>query len=215
MPKRALVNHRPWLLASITAAVAFYFLSDSHLGGIWLMLIKGAAVACLAAYALHRGVGHNATILTIALALSAIGDMGMELSMEAGGTLFFLSHLAAITLYLQNLRKHPTFSQKALAVTLLIGTPFLSWQLSHDMQVALYGLALGGMAATAWMSRFTRYRVGIGAVLFVVSDLLIFSRLGPFDLGVLPDLLIWPVYYSAQFLIATGVVQTLRRDHEA
>jgi len=215
MPKSALAKHRPWLLASIAVAVAFYFLRDSHLGGLWLMLIKGAAVACLAAYAIHRGVGRNAVILTIALALSALGDMGMELSMEAGGTLFFLSHLAAITLYLQNLRENPTISQKALAVTLLIGTPYLCWQLSHDMQVALYGLALGGMASTAWMSRFTRYRVGIGAVLFVVSDWLIFSRLGPFDLGVLPDLLIWPVYYSAQFLIATGVVQTLRRDHKA
>lgn len=215
MPKRALANHRPWLLASIIAAVAYYFLRDSHLGGLWLMLVKGAAVACLAAYALHRGVGRSALILAIAMALSALGDMGMELSMEAGGTLFFLSHLAAITLYLKNLRKHPTFSQKALAVTLLLGTPYLCWQLSHDGPVALYGLALGGMAAAAWMSRFTRYRVGIGAVLFVLSDLLIFSRMGPFDLGVLPDLLIWPVYYSAQFLIATGVVQTLRRDHKA
>lgn len=215
MPKRALVNHRPWLLASIAAAVAFYFLRDSQLGGLWLMLIKGGAVGCLAAYAVHRGVGRSAIILTIALALSALGDMGMELSMEAGGTLFFLSHLTAITLYLQNPRKHPSFSQKALAVTLLIGTPYLCWQLSHDVQVALYGLTLGGMAATAWMSRFTRYRVGIGAVLFIASDLLIFSQLGPFDMGILPDLLIWPVYYSAQFLIATGVVQTLRRDHKA
>lgn len=215
MPKRALAKHRPWLLASIAAAVAFYFLRDSHLGGLWLMLIKGAAVACLAAYAIHRGAGRSAVILFIVLGLSALGDIGMELTMEAGGILFFLSHLAATTLYLQNLRKHPTFSQKALAVSLLIGTPFLCWQLSHDLQVGLYGLALGGMASTAWMSRFTRYRVGTGAVLFVVSDLLIFSRMGPFDLGVLPDLLIWPIYYSAQFLIATGVVQTLRRDHKA
>ena len=50
-----------------------------------------------------------------------------------------------------------------------------------------------------------------GALLFVVSDWLIFSRLGPYDLAPLPDLLVWPTYYVGQFLIATGVVQTLRR----
>ena len=54
------------------------------------------------------------------------------------------------------------------------------------------------MAAAAWYSRFPRYRVGTGAVLFVVSDWLIFSRFGSFDLGVLPDLLIWPFYYVGQ-----------------
>ena len=67
------------------------------------------------------------------------------------------------------------------------------------------------MAATAWLSRFGRYRVGTGAVLFVVSDWLIFSRMGAIDLAPLPDLLIWPLYYFGQFLIATGVVQALRR----
>ena len=32
-----------------------------------------------------------------------------------------------------------------------------------------------------------------------------------YDLAPLPDLLVWPTYYVGQFLIATGVVQTLRR----
>jgi uncharacterized membrane protein YhhN len=44
--------------------------------------------------------------------------------------------------------------------------------------VALYSLGLSLMAATAWTSRFHRFRVGIGAVMFVVSDLLIFARAG-------------------------------------
>ena len=65
------------------------------------------------------------------------------------------------------------------------------------------------------MSRFPRYRVGLGAVLFIISDWLIFSRFGAFDLAPLPDALIWPTYYAAQFMIATGVVQTLRAEAEA
>ena len=76
--------------------------------------------------------------------------------------------------------------------------------------MAVYALALGGMAAAAWSSSFPRYRVGLGAVLFVVSDLLIFARLGPLESSAIPGLLIWPLYYFGQFLICTGVISTLR-----
>lgn len=212
MPKRALMEHRPWLLASIAAAIAFYVLRDEAVGGVQLILVKGAAVACLAAYALHRGRGLDALMIGGVMALSSLGDMAMELSTEVGGTIFFASHLAAISLYLRHPRHHATASQKSLAVALLLGTPAISWMLSNEWAVGLYGLALGGMAATAWMSRFPRYRVGVGAILFVVSDWLIFSQLGPIDLGSIPDRLIWPIYFSGQFLIATGVTQVLRHE---
>ena len=49
-------------------------------------------------------------------------------------------------------------------------------------------------------------------MLFVVSDWLIFARLGPIDLAPLPDLLIWPLYYAGQVMIATGIVQCLRGE---
>jgi len=68
------------------------------------------------------------------------------------------------------------------------------------------------MAALAWTSRFPRYRVGLGAVLFVVSDLLIFSRFGPLAGSGVPDLMVWPTYFAAQALIAWGVVQVLSSD---
>jgi uncharacterized membrane protein YhhN len=66
------------------------------------------------------------------------------------------------------------------------------------------------MAAAAWTSSFPRYRVGLGAVLFVASDLLIFARMGPLAASALPGLLVWPLYYFGQVLIATGVVGELR-----
>ena len=204
----------------MVAAVAFYFLREDSLaglrpiGGTWLILLKGAAVGCLALYALRRSHATDARILAAVLALSALGDMAIELWLEAGGALFFASHLAALSLYLRNLRPNPTASQKALAVTLLIVTPLACWQISGSAQVGLYGLALGGMAATAWMSRFPRYRVGMGAVLFVFSDLLIFANAGPLQGSAIPGVLIWPLYFLGQFLIAIGVIQTLRRDHK-
>ena len=99
-----------------------------------------------------------------------------------------------------------------IGVGLLIGTPLVSFLLSGAVEVALYGAFLGAMASAAWMSHYPRYRVGTGAVLFVVSDWLIFSRMGPIDLAPLPDLLIWPLYYTGQVMIATGIVQCLRGE---
>ena len=97
--------------------------------------------------------------------------------------------------------------------------------LSYD--VLIIGAGPAGCSAAAVLAekghrvlilereKFPRYRVGLGAVLFVVSDWLIFSRMGPFDLGVLPDILIWPLYFAAQLMIATGVVQVLRGETPA
>ena len=213
MPNRALVEHRPWLLVSITAAFAFYFLQDNAIGGVWLILFKGSAVAALAIYALRRSGHPDARLLVAVMLFCALGDMGIELSFEVGGLFFFLAHLIAMSLYLKNGREVSTASQKALAVVLLVGTPAIAYLLSNDWQIALYGLSLGGMAATAWMSRFPRYRVGIGAVFFVISDWLIFAQLGQLEGNPISTWLIWPTYFLGQFLIATGVVQTLRGEH--
>lgn len=215
MPKRALIEHRPWLLASIAAAIGYYFLRDTALGGIQLMALKGAGVALLAAYALRRAGGQDGRLLAAALGLGALGDVLIELDLLYGGAAFFVAHIAAIALYLRNPRAEPSRSQKAAGIALLGMTPVLCWLLSGSLQIGLYGLALGGMAAAAWLSRFPRYRVGVGAVLFVISDLLIFSEGGAIDLRAVGDILIWPLYYIGQFLIATGVVQALRSERLA
>ena len=213
MSKHALIEHRPWLLASIAAAVAFYFLRDSELlAGVQSMLLKGAGVALLAVYAWRRGVGQDGLLLTTYLAFGALGDMLIEIETLYGGIAFFAGHIAAIALFLRNRREDWTGSQKAFAGVLLLTTPVICWLLSNSPQIGLYGAGLGAMAATAWLSRFSRYQVGIGAVLFVISDFLIFSEMGPVDLAPVPGLLIWPLYYLGQFLIATGVVQALLND---
>lgn len=215
MPKRALVQHRPWLLLSIAGAVAYYFLRSEPWGEAELMVLKGIGVSALAIYAWQRHPGDDAKLLALVMALSAAGDMLIEVSLSYGGAAFLLAHSAAMALYLRNPRDARTASQKGVAVTLLLVTPLMCWLLSRDIAVAIYGFALGGMAASAWMSRFSRYRVGLGAILFVISDWLIFAGLGPLGAPGLSALLVWPVYYIGQFLIATGVMQTLRKELEA
>ena len=214
MPKRALVDHRPWLLLSIVSAVAYYFLTDNPLGGTWLILLKGGACMALAVYAWQRHDSTDAKLIALYLLLCSLADMALELWFEIGGALFFAAHLAAISLYLRNRRIHLAPSQRILAALLLVATPLICWLLSSSPAVGLYGLALGGMAAGAWASRFPRYRVGAGAVLFVISDFLIFARMGG-NLEGVADLLVWPIYFSAQFLIATGVIRTLRGELKA
>jgi uncharacterized membrane protein YhhN len=217
MAKQALIEQRPWLLASIVAATAYFFLKDNPIGeGTWGILLKGAGVALLALYALlrvpHDRRGIDGALLVLALALAALGDMTIELYFTAGGALFAAAHCVAVALYLRNRHPRPSPVQTLTGVGLLIGTPLVSFLLSGQAQIALYAGFLGAMVAAAWMSHYPRYRVGTGAVLFVVSDWLIFSRMGAYDLAPLPDLLIWPLYYAGQVMIATGIVQCLRGE---
>jgi len=217
MAKQALIEQRPWLLASITAATAYYFLSDNPVfEGTWGLLAKGASVGLLAVYALlrvpHGRRGIDGLLLVLALALASAGDMAIELYFEVGGAFFAAAHCVAVALYLRNRHARPSPTQKLTGAALLIATPLVSYVLSGAAEIALYAAFLGAMAAAAWMSHYPRYRVGTGAVLFVISDWLIFSRLGPHDLAPLPDLLIWPLYCIGQVMIATGIVQCLRGE---
>lgn len=217
MAKQALIEQRPWLLASIAAAVAFYVLRDNPIGeGTWGLLAKGASVGLLAVYALvrvpHGKRGLDGLLLVIALVLAAAGDVAIELDFVTGGAFFAAAHSVAAALYLRNRHPRPSPTQKVIGLALLIGTPLVSYVLSGEAQIAIYASFLALMAATAWMSHYPRYRVGTGAVLFVLSDWLIFATLGTYELAPLPDLLVWPLYYAGQVMIATGIVQCLRGE---
>jgi uncharacterized membrane protein YhhN len=144
------------------------------------------------------------------MAFGALGDVLIEFKLEAGAVAFLVGHLIAIRLYWQHLRVSLVASQRAAALALLVLTPLVSFLLGGAM-VAIYALGLGAMSASAWLSTFSRYRVGLGAVLFVASDLLIFAQTGVLADSALPGLLIWPLYYFGQFLICVGVVGELRR----
>ena len=215
MPRRALIERRPWLLASLVFGISYVFVKDAALPGLLLTSWKGAGVALLAIYALQSVPGPDGRLIAAVMALGALGDVLIELDTAAGGAAFFAAHAVAIWLYARHRRAVVTGSQKLAAVALLIATPIISYLLPADraaaLPVALYALALGGMAGMAWTSAFPRYRVGIGALLFVASDLLIFAEMGPLAASAIPSLAIWPLYYFGQFLICTGVVGRLRK----
>lgn len=209
-----------WLFGTAVLAGASYSLTAWGLvdAGAWQAVWKTSGVALLAAWAASRARNTDGWLIAGALALGALGDLLLEIvqGFTAGGAAFAAGHAVAIVLYLRNRRASPSSSQRLLGYVLAPATVGISALLAapagQALPVGAYAAFLGVMAATAWTSRFPRYRVGIGAVLFVASDLLIFSRFGVMKDSFVPSLLIWPTYFAAQALIAWGVVQALSSD---
>jgi uncharacterized membrane protein YhhN len=205
---------RAIIATSLVAALGFYLLRTPAPMAAWLIALKGAGVGLLAMLALSAGSGRDARMLASVMAVGALGDVLIETDLIAGAAAFLIGHLLAGMFYFSHRRAKLTGSQKLLALVILIAVPCAGWNLPADRAMApvtlIYALALGAMAALAWTSRFSRYSVGIGAVLFVLSDLLIFARGGPLAASPLPHLLIWPLYYAGQLLICLGVLRGLQ-----
>ena len=215
--KRAIIDSRPYLLLSLLFGISYFFLfvlGDPELPDPLKMLWKGAGVGFLAIYALRRLQGFEGRLIAIIMAFGALGDMLFELDLILGAVAFLIGHCFAIALYLSHRRPAMAFSQKLFAIILVPVTVFVAWSLPFDRTAApgfaVYTVFLAVMAAAAWTSEFPRYRVGVGALFFVVSDLFIFSRSGFLQNSAIPDWTIWPFYYFGQFLITTGAVRALR-----
>ena len=215
MSRRALAQKRPLIALSIAAALAFYYLHGGELGEAYLIPLKGCAVGLLALYAWMRHESPDARLLAWALGAAALGDMGMEVNVQIGGLLFFLFHVLAMGVFLKHRRGPLKGADSWICGMLVVVTPVAAWLLPYDraaaVQVGLYGLALGGMAASAWASTFPRAQVGAGAMLFVVSDLLIFAGMGPLSGSEVREYLVWPIYYLGVLLITSGVLVSLHK----
>ena len=202
------------LIASIMAGVSYVAAWDQGLPQAVELTWKGLGVALLAVYAALNARSLDGWLLVAVMAFGALGDVLLGAAgLTVGAIAFLAGHLLAITLYLRNRRPSPTRSQMALAIVLVPAVVIIAFLLPADRAgapgVALYSLGLALMAATAWISRFPRYRVGIGALMFVASDLLIFGRDGPWPDNFATGLGVWGLYYFGQLLICVGVVGSI------
>ena len=177
---------------------------------------KGSGVGLLAVYAALKARSLDGWLICAVMAFGAAGDVLLGAAgMTVGAAAFLLGHLIAIWLYAKNPRPATTLSQRILPIVLVPATVAIAWLLPADRAgagpVALYALGLAAMAAFAWLSRFPRYRVGIGALMFVVSDLLIFARSGPLEGQAWVGYGVWILYFGGQLLIVLGVTRTLEK----
>ncbi len=186
------------------------------LAGPLIVVWKGASVALLALWCAMQARSRDGWLVAAVMVFGALGDVLLETAgMTAGAAAFVAGHLLAMLLYFRNWRSRLTFSQRLLAALVVPLSVFIAASLVSPediIPIAVYAFFVGGMAASAWTSRFSRYRVGLGAMMFLVSDLLIFAKMGALAASPVPGLLIWPLYFCGQVLIALGVVRTLAGD---
>jgi uncharacterized membrane protein YhhN len=202
------------LAAALAAGVSFLFAGnleiDPGLGIVW----KGAGVGLLAGWAAQRAEDADGWLLALVMLFGAIGDVLLETSgLIVGAVAFLVGHLLAIRLYLKNRRAfgRPELLVAAVFVIVTVGAAMaLTPDPPMRAGVALYTTGLATMAACAWLSRFPIW-TALGALMFVVSDLLIFARAGVLEGQAWPSLAIWILYFGGQALIAVSVGLALAR----
>lgn len=202
------------LAAAIVGGVSYMAAWPLHLPHAAMTVWKGSGVALLAVYAALRARSLDGWLIAAVMALGAAGDVLLEIIGLTRGALAFLAgHLVAIGLYLRNRRSGLGAGDGLAAAALVAATVAIAWLLPADRAaangVAFYALGLSAMAASAWLSRFPRPRVAAGAVMFLVSDLLIFARSGPLAGQAWVGFFVWSLYFGGQALIALGVTRTL------
>lgn len=209
-------NPLAWLVlaASVIAGASYVASWDFALAPAVAIAWKGAGVALLALYAALNARNLDGWLIAAVMAFGALGDVLLETSgLQVGAVAFLAGHLIAIGLYLRHRRRNPTKAGLALGVLFVLGTVAMAFVLPSDRAmapgVALYTLGLAAVAACAWRSRFPRALVGLGALMFVASDLLIFARGGALEGAAWVGLAIWALYYGGQLLICLGVVRGL------
>lgn len=207
-----------WLLA-LVGGISFFLAVFKHWDGPAIWAWKTSGVGLLALWAAANARSTDGKLIAAALAFGAFGDWLLDAAgMLPGAAAFATGHLIAIILYMRNRRPSLTASQKLLGWVLVPLAILIAWGLTRGAEVHQMGAAIaytGGvaiMAATAWTSRFPRYRTGIGAMMFLASDLFIFAGEGGALSKDVTMWLVWPLYFAGQALIAWGVFSTLSRE---
>ena len=207
-----------WLLrAAVLAGLSYPAIWGLAFGPVVMIVWKGAGVALLALWAALNARDQDGWLLAAVMAFGATGDVLLEItSLDVGAAAFAAGHGVAIWLYARNRRPALTTSQRLLALLIVPATVITAYLLPADRDaaigIAIYAAILSIMAAMAWTSRFPRYRTGIGAMLFVASDLLIFARIGPIADTVTLGVAIWLLYFIGQWMIVVGVRSGLSND---
>jgi uncharacterized membrane protein YhhN len=189
----------PLLLTALIAGASYCLPAWLGWGGGLVLMWKGSGVALLALWVWQRT---GRLDLSSVLVLGALGDLLLGISLTLGAVAFLIGHLVAAMNYLRH-RVRPAW----LTVVVVAATATSGYALSGAPVVALYGASLGLMAGSAIASNLPQ-RIAVGALLFVLSDLLIFARFGPLAKSIVPTALVWPLYFTGQTLIASGLIKS-------
>jgi uncharacterized membrane protein YhhN len=173
-------------------------------------IIKGLSVGPLALLAFVAG----SPVLGLALALSTLGDILLDLDPERlfvfGLGSFLIAHVVYIFLFVRNRRRTIALGASRVllaALVLLYSIGVSAWLLPSlgglIVPVAIYMCAITAMVVSAILARFQNPWIVVGAILFLISDSLLavnkFKTPIPYR-----DFLVWSTYYAGQYGIAIG-----------
>jgi hypothetical protein len=196
-----------WLGAFGRSGIAFLNLAD--IPPFVLIPWKGICTLGLALSVAVASKARPIRLLALALAISAIADMVLAIkAMVASGLLFSVSHVIAIMVFWRNRAELITPLRRAIAVSVPLISCGLSVAAIYGTDVplvfALYPLLSGLMAATAILSRFPLWLCGLGAVIFICSDVLVVAWLGVLARDPWYGFLTWLSYFTGYALLARG-----------
>lgn len=204
------------LIGAVIAGTSYLYVGATGMSGPLAVAWKGAGVGLLAVYAALQARSTDGWLIALVMTFGAIGDVLLDaVGMTPGAVAFIVGHIFAIALYLRNRRSRLSSSQKWLATLVLpLSVLIAVWSVPLEARpmIGIYTAFVASMAAAAWISRFPRYRTGIGAMMFLASDLLIFASMGPLAGSAWTGFAVWGLYFAGQLLIVLGVTQTLAGD---
>ncbi|MFD6683816.1 lysoplasmalogenase [Micromonospora parva] len=211
------------LLIAFLVATAANLLANATGGGTALLLTKPLLMPLLAAYLWRASAERGARpdrLLLAALAFATGGDIALMIDgtgwFLAGMACFLGTHLCYLAAFTRHgaataLRRPPLVAVPVVYALLTVVALAWMWAGLTDaglaVPVAGYAIALAAMAATAT----TRgWRVGLGAALFLGSDLLIAAGVAEVAQPPGAPVLIMASYAAGQALIVTGSVARVR-----
>jgi uncharacterized membrane protein YhhN len=218
MDKPNAISRNLWLIAVFIGVV--YWIGSLARSGVAfeqleslpkpiVVATKGLFSALLAASVLAARKGSASLMVGAALAISAVGDMLLvTIGSAAGGLAFALAHLLAGYAYAQNRRE----TNSAIIWVIAFAVPLIAIVSSYlvlrgsdqNILMSLFPLISGSMAALAILSRFPRWLSGLGAAIFVASDVLFLADLGILRRSGELGFLTWASYAVGYTMIARG-----------
>ncbi len=163
--------------AAILAGVSYMAAVLGQMYGPAIIVWKGLGVGLLALWAAMMANQRDGWLIALVLTLGALGDVLLDAKgLEVGALAFAAGHFVAAYLYARNARPQRSLSQNLLALALVPASLIICVAMLYPAtgwwHAALYTAIVAAMAACAWISRFPRYRTGLGAIAFLISDLM-------------------------------------------
>jgi uncharacterized membrane protein YhhN len=199
------------LILGVSHILTWSFEFADPLRLIWKFLCVGS----LALYASSKARNTDGWVLAALLFISAASDVLLEIVGQIRGALtFIVADILGILLYVRNLRPHLGRSSWLLAALALIACVLLAYVLparrDEALGIAVFVIPLALMTIMGSLSQFSWRFVGLGTLMILSSDMLIFARMGPLEWLPLINQTIWLLYFLGEFLVAIGVVRGLR-----